>query len=67
MLSYKMDFSSCNIMPGFGKSSHIFLIIITITYFVSGDCKMYWGGLALLSSEYHSVINFLTPGSSIDW
>ena len=23
MLSYKMDFSSCNIMPGFGKSSHI--------------------------------------------
>ena len=23
MLSYKMDFSSCDIMPGFGKSSHI--------------------------------------------
>ena len=23
MLSYKMDFSSCAIMPGFGKSSHI--------------------------------------------
>ena len=22
MLSYKMDFSSCDIMPGFGKSSH---------------------------------------------
>ena len=22
MLSYKMDFSSCVIMPGFGKSSH---------------------------------------------
>ena len=22
MLSYKMDFSSCAIMPGFGKSSH---------------------------------------------
>ena len=22
MLSYKMDFSSCGIMPGFGKSSH---------------------------------------------
>ena len=26
MLSYKMDFSSCNIMPGFGKSSHIWCI-----------------------------------------
>ena len=24
MLSYKMDFSSCDIMPGFGKSSHIY-------------------------------------------
>ena len=24
MLSYKMDFSSCNIMPGFGKPSHIY-------------------------------------------
>ena len=23
MLSYKMDFSSCGIVPGFGKSSHI--------------------------------------------
>ena len=23
MLSYKVDFSSCEIMPGFGKSSHI--------------------------------------------
>ena len=23
MFSYKMDFSSCDIMPGFGKSSHI--------------------------------------------
>ena len=23
MLSYKMDFSSCDIMLGFGKSSHI--------------------------------------------
>ena len=26
MLSYKMDFSSCTIMPGFGKSSHIYQI-----------------------------------------
>ena len=25
MLSYKMDFSSCDIMPGFGKSSHIYV------------------------------------------
>ena len=25
MLSYKMDFSSCDIMPGFGKSSHIYI------------------------------------------
>ena len=24
MLSYKMDFSSCGIVPGFGKSSHIY-------------------------------------------
>ena len=24
MLSYKLDFSSCVIMPGFGKSSHIY-------------------------------------------
>ena len=24
MLSYKMDFSSCNIIPGFSKSSHIY-------------------------------------------
>ena len=24
MLSYKMDFSSCNIMLDFGKSSHIY-------------------------------------------
>ena len=24
MLNYKMDFSSCDIMPGFGKSSQIF-------------------------------------------
>ena len=23
MLGYKLDFSSCVIMPGFGKSSHI--------------------------------------------
>ena len=23
LASYKMDFSSCDIMPGFGKSSHI--------------------------------------------
>ena len=26
MLSYKMDFSSCDIMPGFGKSSHIYIM-----------------------------------------
>ena len=28
MLSYKMDFSSCTIMPGFGKSSHIYRIMV---------------------------------------
>ena len=28
MLSYKMDFSSCDIMPGFGKSSHIYIYIL---------------------------------------
>ena len=27
MLSYKLDFSSCVIMPGFGKSSHILSMI----------------------------------------
>ena len=28
MLSYKMDFSSCTIMLGFGKSSHIYVITL---------------------------------------
>ena len=28
MLSYKMDFSSCNIMPGFGKPSHNYACIL---------------------------------------
>ena len=27
MLSYKMDFSSCGIVPGFGKSSHICIYV----------------------------------------
>ena len=35
MLSYKMDFSSCDIMPGFGKSSHIY-----INYNHHGDNEM---------------------------
>ena len=26
MLSYKMDFSSCAIIPDFGKSSHIYIV-----------------------------------------
>ena len=30
MLSYKMDFSSCGIVPGFGKSSHIHLCTCTV-------------------------------------
>ena len=29
MLSYKMDFSSCAIMPGFGKSSHKYNSLLT--------------------------------------
>ena len=30
MLSYKMGFSSCGIVPGFGKSSHISLSMIVL-------------------------------------
>ena len=29
MLSYKMDFSYCAIMPGFGKSSHKYNSLLT--------------------------------------
>ena len=42
MLSYKMDFSSCAIMPGFGKSSHIFQSDISQNFkyaIMSGFCK----------------------------
>ena len=30
MLSYKMDFSSCDIMPGFGKSSHNYAVVYIV-------------------------------------
>ena len=37
MLSYKMDFSSCDIMPDFGKSSHIYANEMMQDYEVVGS------------------------------
>ena len=37
MLSYKMDFSSCGIMSGFGKSSHI---LSTSVKFLTMACTL---------------------------
>ena len=52
MLSYKIDFSSCTIMPGFGKSSYI---IAVVTSRDSGRGHTAVSGVAQLS-QYITVI-----------
>ena len=40
MLSYKMDFSSYRIVPGFGKSSHIWLIFYNSSFCTRNICTV---------------------------
>ena len=47
MLSYKMDFSSCDIMSGFGKSNHILSCVARLIF--EQECGQ---------QDYLSIIDF---------
>ena len=61
MLSYKMDFSSCDIMPGFGKSSHIYAAALDL--FMQQHCLcsiiilIYAATSYLFMQQYYTYIH----------
>ena len=63
MLSYKMDFSSCRIVPGFGKSSYILYPNTTYSYTVSSTknvLKNIYRLIQMTITDTYIVTNGLT-------
>ena len=69
MSSYKLDFSSCRIVPGFGKSKHNSLLLQQLTtrsitipmdvFFESYDSRskslMHIKSISLIDSSFHFI------------